>query len=122
MTMSGTTPCSVCDALRKDIADLRAKLADVEGKLAKAQKDSGNSSKPPSSDIVKPPRPKSKRKRKIGAQPGHPQHKRTPFEADQVDERIDYAWPHCPDCGGPVEASDEPPRIVQQVAIIAKPT
>lgn len=122
MTMSGTTTCPGCESQRQEIVDLRARLADLEAKLAKAQKNSSNSSKPPSSDIVKPPRPKSKRKRKIGAQPGHPQHQRKPFEPDQVDECIEYAWPHCPDCGGPVESTDEPPRIVQQVEIIAKPT
>lgn len=122
MRASGTTICPACEAQRQEIAELRARLADLEAKLAKAQKNSSNSSKPPSSDIVKPPRPKSKRKRRIGAQPGHPRHRRTPLEAEQIDERIDYTWPHCPDCGGPVEASDEPPRIVQQVEILAKPT
>jgi transposase len=120
--MSGTTTCPACDAHRQEIVDLRARLADLEAKLAKAQKNSSNSSKPPSSDIVKPPRPKSKRKRRIGAQPGHPRHKRPPFDVSQVDDCIEYAWSHCPDCGGPLEASDEPPRIVQQVEIIAKPT
>jgi transposase len=122
MAMSGTTTCPSCETQRQEIAELRARLADLEAKLAKAQKNSGNSSKPPSSDIVKPPRPKPTRKRKSGGQPGHPRHQRPPFEADQVDDCIEYTWPHCPDCGGPVEASDEPPRIVQQVEIIAKPT
>src|SRR5947209_260628 len=119
MTMSGTTPCPGCEAQRREIVELRARLAELETKLAKAQKNSRNSSKPPSSDIVKPPRPQGKRKRKIGAQPGHPRHQRTPFEAAQVDECIEYAWPHCPDCGGPVAASAEPPRVVQQVEILA---
>lgn len=122
MALSGTTLCPACEVQRQEIAELRARLADLEAKLAKVQKNSSNSSKPPSSDIVKPPRPQGKRKRKIGAQPGHPRHQRTPFDAEQVDERIDSTWPHCPDCGGPVEPSDEPPRIVQQVEILAKPT
>ena len=85
MAMSGTTLCPGCEAWRQEVADLRAKIADLEAKLAKSQKNSSNSSKPPSSDIVKPPRPKGKRKRKIGAQPGHPPHKRPAFEVDQVE-------------------------------------
>jgi transposase len=122
MGTSGTTVCPACKGLQEELANLRAKLADLEAKLAKAQKNSSNSSKPPSSDIVKPPRPKGKRKRKLGGQPGHARHQRPPFEVSQVDECIDYALPVCPDCGGPVEASDEPPRVVQQVEIVAKPT
>jgi transposase len=122
MATSGTTVCPACEAQRQEIDALRARIADLEAKLAKLQKNSSNSSKPPSSDIVKPPRAKSKRKRKIGAQPGHPQHTRSPFSVDQVDDCLEYAWSQCPDCGGPVEARDEPPRILQQVEIIAKPT
>jgi len=122
MALSGTTVCGRCEALQQEVAELRAKVADLEAKLAKAQKDSGNSSKPPSSDIVKPPRPKGKRKRKRGGQPGHPRHERPPFEVDQVDECLQYCWPRCPDCGGPVEASAEPPDVIQQVEIIVKPT
>jgi transposase len=122
MGTSGTTLCPACEALQREIGDLRAKVADLEGKLAKANKDSSNSSKPPSSDIVKPPRSKRKRKRKIGAQPGHPRHDRPSFEPDQVDKRINYTLPYCPDCGGHVAVSDEPPRVVQQIEIVEKPT
>jgi transposase len=120
--MSGTTLCQGCEAWRQEVADLRAKVADLEARLAKSRKNSGNSSKPPSSDIVKPPRPKGRRKRKLGGQPGHARHERPPFEPEQVDERIDYALPQCPDCGGPVEPSSEPPRVVQQVELVVKPT
>src|SRR5437870_3118040 len=122
MGTSGTTLCLACEALQREIGDLRAKVADLEGKLAKANKDSSNSSKPPSSDIVKPPRSKRKRKRKIGAQPGHPRHGRPSFEPDQVDKRINYTLPYCPDCGGHVAVSDELPRVVQQIEIVEKPT
>jgi hypothetical protein len=51
----------------------------LEAQLAAAKKNSRNSSKPPSSDITKPPadpkeRPTSRKKRKIGGQLGHPKH------------------------------------------------
>jgi transposase len=121
MGVSGTTLCQGCEAWRQEVADLRAQVADLEAKLAKSRKNSGNSSKPPSSDIVKPPRAKGRRKRKLGGQAGHPRHQRPPFEPDQVDERIDYTLPQCPDCGGPVEISDQPPRVVQQVELVTNP-
>src|SRR2546426_11217126 len=44
------------------------------------EKNSTNSSKPPSTDIVKPPPEKrgKRSKRRIGAQKGHPKHERPP--------------------------------------------
>src|ERR1700730_13593568 len=123
MAMSGTTLCGRCEALQEEVAALKAEKARLEAELAKARKHSGNSSKPPPSDIVKPPRPQTKdgRKRKQGAQPGHPRHQRPPFEPGQIDDTIDYTLSCCPHCGGPVELSDELPRIVQQVELVAKP-
>ena len=59
--------------LRALVKSLQARNAQLESQLAKATKNSGNSSKPPSSDIVKPPKPgRSKSRRSIGGQPGHP--------------------------------------------------
>jgi predicted nucleic acid-binding Zn-ribbon protein len=58
------------------LRDTENRLFDTELKLAKAQKDSSNSSKSPSSDIVKPPKNNKKstgkrKKRKQGGQKGH---------------------------------------------------
>ena len=74
--------------LEKQVAELlkiNAELTEPEqvatltDKVAKLSKNSSNSSKPPSSDIVKPQRnTKNNTPRKIGAQPGHTKHKR-PF-------------------------------------------
>jgi transposase len=111
------TRCPECRRLRERVAEL-------EAQLAAARKDSGNSSKPPSSDIVKPPkkRPKGrKKKRNRGGQAGHPQHVRPLFPPEQIDDTWNYTLDGCPDCKGPVDAADCPPRLVQQVEIVAKP-
>jgi transposase len=119
--------CANCALLRQEVVLLRERLTVIEAELARARKNSANSSKPPSSDIVKPPRPgspkdKAMRKRKRGAQPGHPRHERPPFSPEQIDERVDYTLAVCPDCGGRTTPLDVAPRVVQQVEIVAKPT
>ena len=117
MDVPADKPCANCAALERRIAALEAQLAQL-------QKNSTNSSKPPSSDIVKPPRPSSGAagKRKRGGQPGHPRHERPPFAPEDIDERIDYTLSACPDCGGPTTPLDLAPRIVQQVEVVAAPT
>jgi len=110
------------EQLRAEVAQLRAELAAAKSELAAAKKNSTTSSKPPSSDIVKPPRDKPKKKRKPGGQPGHDRHERPSFDTDQIDDIVQYTLSGCPDCGGRLELSGEPPRVVQQVELVAKPT
>ena len=98
--------CRNCERLARRVAELEKQLAaalarieDLERQLAAARKDSSTSSKPPSSDIVKPPRPltKSRTRRRTkprrGGQPGHPRHERSPFPAEKVDKIWIYEWP-----------------------------
>jgi transposase len=89
--------CRNCERLELRLAELErqlaaalARIAELEGNLAAARKDSSTSSKPPSSDIVKPPpasngKPGRPRKRRVGGQPGHARHVRSPFPPEQVD-------------------------------------
>mgnify|MGYP007047026516 CR=1 FL=1 len=65
----------------KQIAELMARVAELELQLAKATKDSSNSSKSPSSDIVKPPARKTDRRKKAkrGGQQGHIKQVREPL-------------------------------------------
>ena len=78
--------------------EVQAQNTGLTQSLAAARKHSGNSSKPPSSDIVKPKgkRRKKKSKRRIGGQPGHPKHERPAFAPDQVDQRIPFRLEQCP--------------------------
>ena len=102
-------------------AALEGRVAALEAQLAKAQKHSGNSSKPPSSDIVKPAKKQQKpgrpKKRKIGGQPGHQRHLRTPFSLEELDRHWVWAYSECPCCGGRLVKADAPPHILQQVEL-----
>jgi transposase len=77
----------IIERLERRIAALEAENADLKRRLAAASKNSSTSSKPPSPDIVKPPRPPGHAGNgRIGGQPGHPRHERPPFDANQIDK------------------------------------
>jgi len=127
------TDCTRCGRLEKQLARLNKtvekledELAKTKDDLAKATKNSRNSSKPPSSDIVNPspqakPDPKGgqqgQSKRKKGGQPGHPRHQRTPFRPEEINHSWTYYYTGCPCCGGALVETDEPEKILQQVEI-----
>jgi transposase len=98
------------------IEQLRAKIAILE-------KNSSTSSKPPSSDIVKPPKPKDKprRKRKIGAQPGHKQALRPSIAPELVDEIVKLELTTCPDCGHQLDLDSAETKTFQQIELVKKP-
>lgn len=117
--MANQTESAGCAKCR----ELEARIAALEAKLAAALKNSANSSKPPSSDIIKPRpgRGNSGKKRKRGAQPGHKKLERKPFEPGEIDLFEDHRLDHCPDCGGQLELLEQPARVIQQVEATAKP-
>jgi transposase len=125
MDAIGSNSCPGCEQLRQQVSALLERVAKLEAQLAAALKNSGNSSKPPSSDLAKPPRPargkQGKSKRKRGGQPGHPRHERPPFAPEEIDEAFEYSLGVCPDCGGAVTPVDEPARVLQQMEIVAQP-
>jgi hypothetical protein len=111
----------ICD-LNDAIDSLQREINKRDRIVARLSKNSSNSSKPPSSDIVKPAggktnRKTDKRKRKIGGQPGHPRNERPPFSKDQIDEFRDYALERCPVCGGEVTPTSGAPNVIQQVEL-----
>ena len=110
--------------LRQENERLREENDQLKQQLAAARKNSSTSSKPPSSDIVKPKKPRGKggKKRKRGGQPGHPRHERPEFPPEMIDEFFSYTLDSCPDCGGGLLFSQKAePRVVQQAELVAKP-
>ena len=133
MNAPDTTSCPNCqrfqarvDALEAELDALEAVVAQQGQQLAAARKDSSTSSKPPSSDIVKPPKPPpppGQDNRRIGGQPGHPQHQRTAFPPEAINAgSFDHHLDACPACGQDLQpALTIAPRVVQQVDIRAVP-
>ena len=73
--------------LQSDIRQLRADHQKLQDQIARLKRNSSNSSKPPSRDIVKPEKKgtrRGRRKRKIGGQKGHPRQERIPFAPDDI--------------------------------------
>jgi len=107
--------------LEQVVGRLTARVEELSAKVARLSKNSSNSSKPPSSDIVKPPRPPGHAGNgRIGGQPGHPRHERPPFDANQIDKICLHELP-------PEEVRRRKLRpldswhVLQQVELVEKP-
>ena len=117
----GTLQKQVAELLKANEA-LVKKNAELAEQIAKLSRDSSNSSKPPSSDIVKPPKPKqSDEPRHQGGQVGHKGISRRPFGPERIDKTIPL-YAHSCDCGykGPGQPLEEP-KIQQTVEFRDKP-
>ena len=80
--------------LFKQNEQLTKKVDQLQDQLARWKKNSSNSSKSPSSDIVDPQLgDKKKRKRKVGGQRGHKKHTRQPFSQGEIDKTIVHSLP-----------------------------
>jgi transposase len=76
------------DQLQHEIRRLHEENQRLQDQIARLKRNSSNSSKPPSSDIVKPQKKGTSRrkgKRKIGGQQGHPRQERIPLGPDDID-------------------------------------
>lgn len=97
--------------LKAQVAELQARLEKLEHRL---NKNSSNSSQPPSSDGLKKPKPKSRRdkgQRKSGGQPGH--EGETLKMVAHPDAVVTHRHTHCPHCRHPL-ASDRVERVVKR--------
>lgn len=95
---------STIQDLEQQVQDLTVRLNASERQVRqleeKAAKDSHNSSKPPSSDGLNKPKPKSLRQpseRTTGGQPGHSGH--TLRMAEKIDHTVKHSVSHCVNCG-----------------------
>ena len=107
--------------LQETVMFLNSKIDTLHEEIARLKKNSRNSSKPPSSDIVKPKKSQTsrgKRKRKIGGQKGHPKHERIPFAPEDADRTISYEL-------SPKQSQGLIPLdewfVLQQVDLVEKP-
>src|SRR6202050_884078 len=98
------------------IADAEEQIADLERQLAARQKNSTNSSKPPSSDgLAGKSRQRGRRKkskRKPGGQKGHPGHHRPMAPPEQVQEVRPVLPMECKHCGQSLPQQSDQIRTV----------
>ena len=85
---------AIIEKLIEENKQLREHIKLLQEKITRLERNSSNSSKPPSSDIVNPKPPAKKgRKRKRGGQSGHKKHSRQPFTSEQIDKTIIHELP-----------------------------
>jgi transposase len=114
-----TLPPDVFDALppavQAYIRYLEVRLADLEARL---NRDSSNSSRPPSSDTpsAKPAPPKTPSGKAKGGQPGHPKRSRPELPPDEV---VELRPDTCDRCAGPLAGSD--PEVLRHQVIELPP-
>src|SRR5689334_11948043 len=101
------TRCSNCAKLERELHQLKEELAELRRQV---NRNSGNSSLPPSVNPPWAPRPVVKKPtgRRPGGQPGHQGHFRALLPVDQVDELIKHEPIRCVHCG--VSFSEHSPR------------
>jgi transposase len=122
MTKPPPLPQSIWDTLSPEaqaavsvlVQSFEQRIADLEERI---NKNSTNSSRPPSSDLPsvkrRPPAPASGRKR--GGQPGHRRQARPLVPPEQLRQVIDCKPPECRWCRQPLQG-DDPEPIRHQVA------
>jgi len=94
---SGCPNCAVLqavvDELRQQVETLATEVRDLRERL---NRNSSNSSRPPSTDPPWQPKPNRNKPsgKKRGGQPGHPGHRRGHLPPDRVDARYEY-FPEC---------------------------
>ena len=95
------------DEARKQIADLQAEILELRSQL---QRNSSNSSSPPSVDPPGAPKPviKTPTGRKPGGQPGHPGHHRHRLPPERINKIVPYVPAICTHCQAPLPSEAAP--------------
>jgi transposase len=102
--------------LRETVPQLQARIVELEQRLAK---DSGNSSKPPSSDApwTKPRRRGRPKKSPRGGQKGHDGRNRSFVSASEVKKFVDHLPKRCSGCATRLKGEDANPQRWQVAEI-----
>src|SRR5436853_2439855 len=107
------TPCrALIDKLQEQIKQQQQQIEELKARL---NKNSRNSSKPPSSNppwITNTP-PKTPGERPPGGQPGHPGHSRAMLPPNQVSEVVEVKPKECRRCGRLLRGTDPQPLLHQ---------
>lgn len=113
-TIPPAAQAAVLEAFQQRVEALEAELRELRARL---DRNSSNSSKPPSTEPLhvkrQPPRSPSKRRR--GGQPGHARHLRPLVPPERLDHAFDCKPVACAGCGQTLRG-DDPEPIRHQVA------
>jgi transposase len=111
------------DYLVRENQQLKQENQRLKEQISRLMKDSSTSSKPPSSDVVKPKKLRTKGSRKEkGGQPGHEKHERPLFCPDQINIKEGYFQEKCPHCYGLLKVDfSVAPKVIQQIEIKESP-
>ena len=109
--------------LLEERKQLLLRIDALEREVAQLKKNSSNSSKPPSSDIVKPKEEqRHKGIRKIGGQKGHEGLKHKLLPSEKIDQVVSLELTECRECGAKLEEQRDGAPIIQQVyELVEKP-
>ena len=102
-----TPACTECIKLRQEIEELKAIIRELQQRL---NRNSSNSSIPPSANPLGAPKRLSRRptERKQGGQPGHRGHHRLQLPPERVTEVVEYIPEKCSDCQAPLPKDADP--------------
>lgn len=114
-------------ALKHENVQLKKQVLELTEKVAQLSKTSRNSSKPPSSDITKPPGSNGgtgggngRKRNRPGGQPGHAGANHAPFPPDKIDQTTDL-FPEACACGCREGIPLPEPQVFQTVELPAAP-
>jgi transposase len=108
------TGCQECVKLRRELDVARAQIAVLQAQVKELalqiQRNSSNSSTPPSANPLDAPKPAPKPPtgRRPGGQTGHRGHHRARLPANRVDAVVTYVPPVCTDCHTPLPIEPGP--------------
>jgi len=109
--------------LSETIEQLSKENAELKDKISSLQKDSTNSSKPPSSDGLKKKRGKPKRGssgRKPGGQKGHPGKTRSTVPQEKISKTVDHKAKECENCCAQF-SGEEQTKVVEEKQVTEIP-